>query len=248
MQMAAKTPKKNRNPKLVSNDKQTTVPYAIVEAYKSLRVHLTSILSKTDGKIIAVSSPNASEGKSTTSVNIAIMLAQLNKKVLLIDTDARRASIHQKLKLENKLGCLDILAQQAELKDAIQNYSKYLDVLTTGKSVGNSSELFDSPTFDSLLSEVRNTYDYVIVDTPPINLVSDSLVVSQKCDGLLLIIRSTITTYEAFKQSLASVEHLNINLLGTVINGVGANAGKYYKHKKYYGYNKYNKYYNSKRY
>jgi len=247
--MATKTHDTHK-PKLVSNEKQTSVPYAIVEAYKSLRVHLTSALSKINGKVIAISSPNASEGKSTTSVNIAIMLSQLNKKVLLIDTDSRRATVHQKLEIENNVGCLDVLSGEVKLKFAIQNYSPFLDILTTGKVSGNSSELFDSPAFDRLLAEVRDTYDYVVIDTPPINLVSDALVVSQKCDGILLVVRSAITTYEAFSQTHMSVEHLNINLLGVVLNGVGANANKYYKYKKIYGYNRYNKYsyYHSRRY
>ncbi len=237
-------------PKLVSNEKQASVPYAIVEAYKNLRVHLTSTLSKINGKVVAISSPNASEGKSTTSVNIAIMLSQLNKKVLLIDTDSRRATVHQKLKIQNNVGCLDVLSGEVKLKFAIQSYSPFLDILTTGKATGNASELFDSPAFERLITEVRDSYDYVIVDTPPVNLVSDALVVSQKCDGLLLIVRSAITTYEAFAQAHMSVENLNINLLGVVLNGVGANANKYYKYKKVYGYNRYNKYsyYHSKRY
>ena len=241
--------KSGSKPKLAISDKHTSVPYAIVEAYKNLRVHLTSLLAKTESKIVAVSSPNASEGKSTTSVNLAIMLSQLNKKVLLIDTDSRRASIHQKLKIPNKVGCLDILAGNVKIADAIQHYNPYLDILTTGEAPNNSSELFDSPAFDNLLAKVRDCYDYIIVDTPPINLVSDSLVVSKKCDGLLLIVRSTITTYEAFEQTKISIEHLNINLFGVVLNGIGADAGKYYKYKKYYGYNKYNKYnsYYSKR-
>lgn len=241
--MATKKPEKKTKTKLIGSDTNKTIPYAIVEAYKSLRVQLTSILKKKNINVVAVSSPNASEGKSTTSVNIAIMLSQLNKKVVLVDTDARRASIHQKLKIDNDLGCLDVLSNNAELEQVIKNYNPYLDIITSGKSASNSSELFDSPEFDRMLSELKNKYDYVIVDTPPINLVSDALVVSQKCDGLLLIVRSTITTYEAFNQTKMSVDHLNINLLGVILNGVGANTGKYYRYKKYYGYNRYHKYY-----
>lgn len=242
MAAITKNPKKSSKTKLIGAENQKGIPFSIVEAYKSLRVHLTSLMAKQNLKVIAISSPNASEGKSTTSVNVAIMLSQLNKKVILIDTDARRASVHQKLKIENDIGCLDVLAKTAELKQVIKNYNPYLDVITSGTAVSNSSELFDSPDFDRMLSDLRNDYDYVIVDTPPINLVSDSLVVSQKCDGLLLIVRSTSTTYEAFNQTKISVEHLNINLLGVVLNGVGANSGRYYRYKKYYGYKGYNRY------
>jgi capsular exopolysaccharide synthesis family protein len=231
--MATKT-----NPsKLINLENQNKVPFSIVEAYKSLRVHLLSLLENYNGKIIAVSSPNASEGKTTTAINTAITFSQLNKKVIIVDTDSRRPSVHQKLKLTNDIGCLDVVTEKVTLADAVKHHNEYLDVLTVG-SASNSSELFSSAGFDKLLLELRDKYDYIIVDTPPVNLVSDSLVVSQKCDGLLLVVRTGVTTYTTFNESLANIKKLGIKLFGTVMNGIGGEAGKYGKYKgykKYYG-------------
>lgn len=212
--------------KLLNLENQNKVPFSIVEAYKSLRVHLISLLENYNGKIIAISSPNASEGKTTTAINTAITFSQLNKKVIIVDTDSRRPSVHQKLKLTNDIGCLDIITDNVSLEDAVKHHNEYLDVLTVG-SASNSAELFSSAGFDKLLLELRDKYDYIIVDTPPVNLVSDSLVVSQKCDGLLLVIRTGVTTYNTFNEALANIKKLGIKLFGTVMNGVGADSGKY---------------------
>ena len=230
---------KSKSSKLINLENQNKVPFSIVEAYKSLRVHLLSLLENYNGKIIAVSSPNASEGKTTTAINTAITFSQLNKKVIIVDTDSRRPSVHQKLKLTNDIGCLDIVTEKVTLADAVKHHNEYLDVLTVG-SASNSSELFSSAGFDKLLLELRDKYDYIIVDTPPVNLVSDSLVVSQKCDGLLLVVRTGVTTYTTFNESLANIKKLGIKLFGTVMNGIGEEAGKYGKYKGY------KKYYSSK--
>ena len=217
------------------------VPFAVVEAYKNIRIHLMSALKEMNGKVVAFSSPNASEGKSTTSVNIAITLSQLNKKVIIVDSDIRRATINKKLNLPNDNGCRDVLSGESTLEEAIIKYNPYLDVLTSGTVASNPSELFSSAAFDRLLSELRDKYDYVIIDTPPINLVSDSLAIAQKCDGLVLIVRASVTTYAAFKSALATIKQLNINIIGTVINGSGAARKKYRSYYKYskYGYSKY---------
>ncbi len=246
---ATKAPKRSKSSKqtkiINSGDGQNKVPFSVVEAYKSLRVHLVSALSNIGGKVVAISSPNAAEGKSTTSINIAITLSQLNKRVVLVDADAHRASIHQKFKLENKTGCTDILSGKAKYSDVIIKHNAYMDIITSGSMHSNATELFCSLEFDKLLSELKDNYDYVIVDTPPINLVSDALTISQKCDGILLIVRTSVTTYEAFKKTLSSAEKLKINVLGSVMNGVGSRNDKYYSYNKYkYRYGYYNKRYN----
>ena len=229
------------NTRLVSGGGPNKVPFAVVEAYKSIRIHLMSALKDINGKIVAFSSPNASEGKSTTSVNIAITLSQLNKKVILVDSDVRRATVNKKLRIPNEIGCSDVLAGEAKLEDAVVSYNPYLDILTSGTIANNPSELFSSAAFDRLLSELREKYEYVIIDTPPVNLVSDALAIAQKCDGLVLIARASVTTYAAFRSAVATVKQLNINLIGTVINGSGATRKKYRSYYKYskYGYSKY---------
>ena len=238
--MANQTSEKDiKNEKILSQESRSKVPFSVVEAYKNLRIHLVSILERNNSKVVAMSSANASEGKSTTSINLAVTLSQLNKKVILIDADSRRATIHQKLKLDNNKGCLDVISGNAELKEVIKSYNQYLDVITAGSVFNNPTELFCSNAFERMLTELRNMYDYIIIDTPPVNLVSDALVISQKCDGLVFVVRSGVTSYETFKNALISANQLGINVLGAIMNGVGGDTNKYLKYGFYGAYRKY---------
>ena len=240
--MTTKASKKEPIPeKILSQETKSKVPFSVIESYKNLRMHLLSVLQKTGSKIVAISSANASEGKSTTVINLAITLSQLNKKVVLIDADSRRATIHQKLKLENKKGCLDIINGDISLKEAIISYNEYLDVITAGSVFTNPTELYCSSSFERMITELASMYDYVLFDTPPVNLVSDALVISQKCDGLVLVVRTGVTTYEKFKAALLSTKQLGINVLGAVMNGVGAENNKYLKYGFYGAYKRYKK-------
>lgn len=224
---------------LATGDNKNKTPFSVVEAYKSIRVHLISALNAINGKTVVVSSPFASDGKSTTAVNIAITISHLNKKVLLIDADTRRSTIHKKLKIENTIGCTDVISGNVEFSDVVKSHNNYLDVLTAGSSVTNPSELLSSSGFEVLLAKARDVYDYIIIDTPPINIVSDTLVIAQKCDGLILVARANITTYEAFKSTVDAAKSLDINIIGTILNGIDRSHNKYYRYK----YNKYNKRY-----
>lgn len=234
---------------LVTGEEQAQIktPFTIVEAYKSIRVRLLADLSAINGNCFVVTSPFAADGKSTTAINLAITFSHLNKKILLIDADSRRSSIHKKLKMENDLGCMDILTGSAKFEDIIKPYNSYLDILTAGSTVANPSELFSSPEFSELLKEVKEKYEYVIIDTPPVNLVSDTLVIAQQTDGVVIIAKAKHTTYKAFKTTAESIKALDIRILGTIINGIDNGKNKYYK-SKYGAYGKKNKYYYYSRY
>lgn len=208
------------------------VPFAVTEAYKTLRTNLISILQKENGKAIIISSPNASEGKSTTSINTAISLSQLNKKVLLIDTDAHRPSIHNKLKLKNDDGLMNIITGVSDIDDVINHYNTMLDIITTGPVPQNATEMFSDPKFEAVLENLKEKYDYIILDAPPVNLLSDSLVIAQKCDGIIYVIRAGVTTHNSLQHALASADQLGIKILGVVLNGTGTGSKRYYN--KYY--------------
>ena len=240
--MAIKSPKKDYTSKSDDNknevvatgtEKKNKVPFMVVEAYKNLRIQLISALEKTNGKIIAISSANASEGKSTTSANLAITLSQLNKKVILIDADGRRGTIHQKLKIENNIGCIEALEGKCSWQETVKKYNKYLDVITVGKVTNNPTELFCSNIFERMLDEIGKEYDYVILDTAPVNLVSDALAIAQKCDGFVMIVRTNVTTFDEFKTAMTSIEQLNINMLGVVMNGIGDTTNIYTSYGRY---------------
>lgn len=219
--------------KLINNVvSQKKVPFAVVEAYKSIRTNLIALLDRSNKKIITVSSPNASEGKSTSSINTAISLSQLNKKIILVDTDAHRPSIHNKLKLDNTHGLMSVISGTAALDEAVKKYNPFLDILTVGPVPQNATEVFSSPEFEALLNDLKEKYDYVILDAPPVNLLSDALVIGQKSDGIVFIIRAGITTHESLRKALSSAEVLDIDILGIVLNGSEYGTKRYYK--KYY--------------
>lgn len=234
-----KMPNKLKTPPVVSEENtagatvaQKKIPFAIAEAYKSIRTNLISLLDKENKKVFVISSPNASEGKSTTAINTAISLSQLNKKVLLVDVDAHRPSIHHKLKLDNSLGIMELIDGKTELDDTIKHYNSSLDVITTGALPQNATEMFSAPQFDELLKLFRENYDYVILDAPPVNILSDALVIGQKVDGMVFIIRAGITTHENLRRALSSAEVLDIDILGVILNGSDYGTKHYYK--KYY--------------
>ncbi len=233
--MAIKSSKKSSGEKIINAELNKT-PFAIVESYKNLRTNLISIMSKADGKILAISSPNAAEGKSTTALNIAITLSQLNKKVIILDTDSRKPSIHKKAKLNNEKGCMDVLLGEKSIDDVIVHYNNFLDVITSGAKVKNPSELFSDVAFDKLLEKLEERYDYIILDTPPINVVSDTLIIAQKCDALVMVIRAGVTKYEAFEYAYDSLKVLDIELDGVIINGSGGKGGGYYSRNRYNSY------------
>lgn len=239
------TPEKTSREKIMIPDAPNKVPFSVVESYKNIRTNIISVLSKINGKVLAITSPNASEGKSTTSVNIAITLAQLNKKVIILDADSRRPTVHKKLKLENQNGCMDILSGNITVDDAIVHYNQYLDAIPSGTKVKNPSELFSGDTFEELLDELKERYDYIILDTPPINPVTDALIITQKCEAVIMIVRSGVTTYQSFDSAYESLKVLDIELNGVIINGSDAEQGYRYKNRyKYkYKYNNYSNYY-----
>ncbi|MBQ7725643.1 MAG: CpsD/CapB family tyrosine-protein kinase [Clostridia bacterium] len=203
-------------------------------------------LDKNNKKLIAFSSPFASEGKSTTAINLAISFAQLNKKVLLIDADAHRPTVHSKMKLKNESGLLTVLSGEISFEDAVQQYSPALDVLTSGALVSNPTELLHSNALVELFDKVRGEYDYILVDAPPVNLLSDAQIVAQRCDGMILLVRAGITTHDALRRALANAQSLYIDVLGIILNGTDYGSKRYYSkyYNRYYNryYNKYGKY------
>ena len=231
----------NKGEKIIVSDLRQKITFSIVESYKNIRTNVISLMNKNGAKTLAISSPNASEGKSTTSLNLAITISQLGKKVLIIDTDTHRPSIHKKLKIDNSIGILELITKTATLKEAIYAHNEFLDVLTCNNSVPNPSEILSSEVFNNLLEDFKNQYDYIILDTPPINPVSDALVIAQKVDLFLMVIRASSTTHDSFKKALKALQVLNLKVDGVIINGADPRPKGYYKSK--YSYYKSNNYY-----
>lgn len=228
---------KSKNRTLISEDENNkSVPFAVVEAYKTIRTNILFLLSQSDKKIIAISSSLKGEGKSTTSVNIAIALSLLNNKVLLIDCDLRKATIHKKLKLENTVGITSVLAGFSTLEEAIATINPHLSVITSGPIPPNAAELLSSKKMDELLDTLNEEYDYVIIDTPPINVVSDALVIAAKTSGLILVVKDNYIDHSDFERTLSSIELAGVRVLGAVLNGSNEQKSKSYRYKYIYKY------------
>lgn len=234
--------KKTDNKQPVMNISESRhVPFAVVEAYKTIRTNLTYLLSSSDTKVFGITSPEAGEGKSTTAVNMAIAFSQLGDKVLLIDADMRKSSIHKKLKIENAAGLSNILAGFNNYKEAINHISDTFDVITAGQVPPNPSELLGSVRFKELVDTVGKEYSYVIIDTPPVDVVTDALVIAPQTAGLVLVVKDQVTPTDSISRAIEAAKFANINLLGAIMNATNPKSGRGYGYRKY-GYRKYRYY------
>lgn len=215
----------------IENKSTKKIPFAVVEAYKSIRTNLLFLLSENKNKSVVISSSTGGEGKSTTAVNLSIVCSQLGSKVLLIDTDLRRPTIHRKMHLPNEQGISSVLVNFCKFEDAVQHINSCLDVITAGPTPPNPSELLSSDLMNQLIENLRTQYEYIIFDTPPINVVSDALVLSPNSDGILLVARSKKTTFSQLKQTMKKIDVAGVKLLGTILNGADA---KHLKNSYYY--------------
>ena len=205
------------------------LPFAVVEAYKTIRTNLQFVLAGSDKKQIVVSSPLMEEGKSTTAINMAIAFSQLGCKVLLIDADLRRPSVHKKLKIQNTDGLSSVLVGLCPLEKAVESINANLDVLTSGPLPPTPSELLGSENMSVLLQALEQQYDYVFIDTPPINIVSDALALAPKTNGVILVVRDRMTTHEEMKKALNYIEFAKTRLIGTILNGTSDTQAKKYR-------------------
>ena len=215
---------------LITNE---NFPFAVREAYNTLRTNVLYALSPINGKIVAVTSPNAGEGKSTVSVNLALALAETSARVLLIDCDLRKPTIHKKLGLNNSSGLSKFIVGFETMADALtREILPNLDVMTSGPIPPNPSELLGSANMQTFLNKVSDYYDYIILDTPPINIVTDMAVMANFISGVLLVSYYASTTIEDVRRAQEALKIVNAKILGLVVAGVirkKGNKGDYYR-------------------
>ena len=204
----------------------------LAEKYRNLRTSIE--YSSVDKKLqtIVVTSSDKNEGKSTVSSNLAYVLAQGEKKVLIVDCDLRKPTVHKKFELSNEVGLTEVLVDKINLDKAIQKLDYGVDVLTSGMIPPNPAEIVGSKSVESLLDHLKTIYDYIIIDTPPVGIVTDGIVLSGKVDGTILVVRANKTKDINVIESYNELKKVNANILGTVINIVETPKDKY----GYYGY------------
>ena len=223
--------------------------FAISEAYKAARTNIMfSLKDKKECKIIAVTSANPGEGKSTNAINFAVSFAQMGERVAIIDGDMRKPSVHKYFDIKNKKGLSNILGGFESVADCIYHDDVTgLDVITSGHIPPNPAELLSSGEMDTLLETLSGRYDYIIIDTPPVNIVTDVTVLSKKVDGVILIVRHNVTSTDSIERCINTLNFTGAKILGFVINSIDITSyrGKYsYKRMYRRGY----KYYSYKRY
>ena len=205
------------------------------ESYRTLRTNLQYSSFDEEYKVIVVTSSEPGEGKSTTAGNLALSIAQGDKKVALIDCDLRKPSLHKKFGLSNTVGLSDVIVGKESISIVGHRYNNNLTVLTSGKIPPNPSEMLGSKSMKALIEALKKVFDYVILDTPPVQAVTDAQILSTRADGTLLVVRAEKTKKESVLNSVNLLKKVNANIIGTVLNGVDAKRSNYYY---YYG-NKY---------
>ncbi len=192
----------------------------ISEAYRMLRANLTCISSDKELKTIVVTSSVPQEGKSTVSANLALILAQMERKVLLVDGDLRRPVQHHIWELSNSEGLSHVIVGQANVRTTIAKVSDNLDVLTAGVVPPSPASLLDSKRMATLVHDFAIDYDFVIIDTPALTVAADAAILGQMADGLLLVVRPGVANSVDATISREILQQSGQNVLGQVVNGV----------------------------
>lgn len=204
----------------------------ISEQYRNVRTNIQFSAVDTDVRSFIVTSSNPAEGKTTTTGNLAVVFAQQGKKVLLIDADLRKPAMHTMFRTENTLGLTSILSNQNTLKSCVRETEiENLDFLPAGAVPPNPAELLGSSKMEELLNKACESYDLVILDTPPVLAVTDAQVLANKCDGIVLVVRSAHTEKEEAIKAKGLLENSKGKLLGVVLNAKKQDSNYYY----YYG-------------
>jgi capsular exopolysaccharide synthesis family protein len=204
---------------------------AVSEAYRTLRTNLLYSFVDYPLKVIVITSPGQSEGKSTTCSNLGVVLAQAGKNTLILDCDFRKPIVHKFFGLRNLHGVVDILTGERSLQEVMIEVEAGLKVISVGRIPPNPAEILGSRRFAEMLAEVREGFDYVLVDAPPVGLVSDPAILSTQGDGVLLVMDAQNTRKGSVQQAMRSLEVVGARVLGTVMNNAKMAKGDYY-----YGY------------
>lgn len=220
--------------------------FTATEQYKLIRANLDFTLADDDKcPVIGVTSSMRGEGKSTTAVNLSYVFAEKGDKVLLIDADLRIPSIAKKLEIESTPGLADLLrGKGAQISEFQSPLLSNWFILPSGDIPPNPSELLGSDRMANILSKLREMFDYIIIDLPPVNIVSDAVSISSLISGMIVVVREDYTEKKELERCYRQLKLSNVKVLGCVLNESEYGGGSYGKYKKY-RYYKYYRYYQS---
>ena len=224
-------------------------PFDVTEAFRNLKASISvSVPKKSGGLAIMATSAFPEDGKTTVTVNLALMFAQSDAKVILVDADIRKGRVAKYFKQKTVPGLSDCLSGQKSLQEVthVSHVNKNLSYITCGTHSPRPYELLESEEMVALLNQLREEYDYIIIDTPPVLLLSDALALSPAVDGAVLVCRHQVSYISDIERALDTLKFSKVNVLGVVVNDYktpkskGYYGGYYgYGYKKYYYYNSY---------
>ncbi len=201
---------------------------AASEAYRSLRTSLLYAKMDAPPTVILITSPGLADGKSTTCANLAVVLAQAGKETLVIDGDLRKPSLHRIFGVPNVSGMVNVLSGEHDLSEVCTEPFPGLKMLSTGPIPPYPTELLSSGRFEELLGQARQLFDYVLVDSPPTELVSDPMIIAAQVDAVLLVLDSQGTSKGSLRKAVRNLEAVGANVLGTLVNKAPkAQTGRY---------------------
>jgi capsular exopolysaccharide synthesis family protein len=207
----------------------------ISESYRALRTNIEFSSIDEQLQVLMVSSAGPGEGKSTTITNLAVTFAQSEKRVVLVDADLRKPTAHHTFSISNRYGLSSVISQQCSLEEAIQMSDiPNLDVITSGAIPPNPAEMMNSKRMTLIIEKLRQMYDIILIDTPPLLAVTDAQIVATKSDGVILVVDQGKVKREIASKAVKNLESVNARILGVVLNNVKrkANEEAYYY---YYG-------------
>lgn len=208
----------------------------ITEAYRTIRTNLQFASVANNIRLILITSSVPSEGKTSTACNLAVVSAQAGKRVLLIDADLRKPQMHRWFQASNIYGLSNLIIKEKNIVDCvITSDVPNLDLLTSGPVPPNPSEMLASKSFFELMEGIRNSYDLVILDAPPVLSVADALILTPFSDGIVFIVDSASTSRILAKKAVQALQQVGGNILGVVLNKIKRNSKESYYYYNYYG-------------
>lgn len=203
----------------------------VSERYRALRTNIQFTNIDTPMRSILVGSSGPSEGKTTTAINLAISFSDMGHKVCLVDTDLRKPKHHVLFEINESPGLMEVVMNNADLNSAIQTTSvKNLHVITSGADAHNHTEIFSSVRMNFLMSELEKKFDVVIYDTPPVLLLTDSIILSSRVDGVVIVVKHGVTQKQYLQNAIASLKAVRANIIGIVLNEFSYEQRGYYQY------------------
>lgn len=235
--------KKERKKRVAGNNSvllSDNMPFSVSESYKGIRTNILHVLRDAEKKSFAITSPSPGTGKTTVTVNLGITFAQLGQKTVIIDADMRKPMIAKLFSIQTVSGLSEYLSGENNEVEVNPTVYPGLYAVTAGKIPHNPSELLSSPRFSQLLNKLSEEFEYIIVDTPPVGMVTDAAVISDSVSGTVVVIKQNYTYKDRFDKTIENLKKVDANIIGYVLNAVDENKYSYkYGHYSYYGNDEY---------